>query len=122
MSKVALKSPKHAAKGETPLLESIFIKSGHEYIKLFPREVLFIQSDMDYTEIYLSDKKYLTTETLSHWESELEPFGFVRIHKSYLINPANIRKIVSNHVVFSDVHSIPIGRTYKENFLRAYIR
>jgi DNA-binding LytR/AlgR family response regulator len=71
----------------------IFFKSGYEYIRLIPEEVLFIKSDLEYTEIHMGEKKYISSEPLAHWEEELKNKGFVRVHKSYLINTSQITKI-----------------------------
>lgn len=72
--------------------EVIFIKSGYEYIKIDVADIRFIQSDADYTEIFTSEKKYLSQEPLRHWEEYLDPKKFVRIHKSYILNTSKIKK------------------------------
>lgn len=94
-----------------------YVKSGYEYIKVNSDDVVFIQSDMDYTEINLAGKKLLSHETLQYWEQKLEPNNFIRVHKSYLINASKIEKIAANQVFLSGDYSVPIGRAYKEGFL-----
>ena len=97
----------------------LFVKSGHTYFRLKLAEVIFIQSADDYTEIFTADQnKILASESLQHWESTLPEHLFRRIHKSYLIHTERIEKIANNHVFLEQGHKVPIGRSYKEEFLQ----
>jgi len=99
-----------------------FIKSGHEYLSVKRSEILFIHSDLDYTEFHLSNRKHITQDTLSHWEKTLRNYLFVRVHKSYLVNVAAITRIAGNIIYFDNEISIPIGRAYKDEFISSYVR
>ncbi|MBR9921357.1 MAG: response regulator transcription factor [Bacteroidetes bacterium] len=101
--------------------KAFFIKSGYEYIKVNSRDILYICTDMDYTEIHLSDKKYLSPETLASWETRLGPADFIRVHKSFLINGSKVEKIASNQIFLSPEHIVPIGRAYKEDFMKRMV-
>lgn len=90
------------------------VKSGHEYIRFRSSEVCYICTDMDYTEIHLTDKKILSSETLSSWEQQLEASSFIRIHKSYLVNLDKVEKMASNQLTLFDGTVLPIGRAFKE--------
>lgn len=103
--------------GNEPETASIFIKSGHEFVKVVLSDILYIQSDNDYTEIFLPDTKLLSSESLKHWEKKLSEFHFIRTHKSYLVNASKITKIRSNHVLLGESNQIPLGRAYKPTFL-----
>ncbi len=102
--------------------EVIFIKSGYEHIKIDVADIRFIQSDADYTEIFTSEKKYLSQEPLRHWEEYLDPKKFVRIHKSYILNTSKIKKIIGNQVRLDENTNLPIGRAYKEGFMKLVIK
>jgi DNA-binding LytR/AlgR family response regulator len=102
--------------------EVIFIKSGYEYIKIDVTDIRFIRSDADYTEIFTSEKKYLSQEPLRHWEEYLNPKKFVRIHKSYILNTSKIIKIIGNQVHLDERTNLPIGRAYREQFMKNLIR
>src|SRR5690606_13475229 len=96
--------------------EDIFIKSGHEILKLKSREILYIKSDGDYTEAITLSKKYLSYCSLKEWLNKLEDH-FCQVHKSYIINMNHLTKISSNKVHLTDKHLIPIGRAYKKIFI-----
>lgn len=102
--------------------EVIFIKSGYEHIKIDVADIRFIQSDADYTEIFTSKKKHLSKEPLRHWEEHLDPKKFMRIHKSYILNISKIQKIVGNQVRLDENTNLPIGRAYKEDFMKLVIK
>ncbi len=96
----------------------IFIKSGYEHIKVIIDDILFIESDSDYTEITTLNQKYLSQEPLRHWIEVLPNNKFYRIHKSHIINIQKIEKLVSNLVYLKGGYKIPIGRTYKDAFTK----
>jgi DNA-binding LytR/AlgR family response regulator len=98
--------------------ESLFIKSGYEHIKIKVQDILYIKSDGDYTELFLPEKKYLSSESLRYWEGHLNAKQFVRIQKSFIINTLKIEKIVGNQVYLSEDRQVPIGRAYKEDFIK----
>lgn len=102
--------------------KEIFIKSGYEHIKITIADILFIQSDTDYSVIHLLDKKYLSSEPLRHWLETLNAAQFIRIHKSFIVNTTKIEKISGNRVYLRDKDAIPIGRAFKEEFMRRIIR
>ena len=101
-----------------PLKSEIYIKSGHEHIKVEIQNIQYISSDADYTEIYIQEKKYLTNETLRYWQETLPKGWFFRIHKSHMVNNAHIEKIIGNRVHLRDGTKLPIGRAFKESFLK----
>ncbi|MRI02183.1 response regulator [Kriegella sp. EG-1] len=96
----------------------LFIKSGYEHIKINIAEILYIKSDADYTEIFTTNKKYLTQESLRYWETNLDAKNFTRIHKSYIINIVKIEKISGNNVQINKNIKLPIGRAFKEEFMK----
>lgn len=102
--------------------EIIFIKSGYEHIKIDISDIIFIHSDADYTEVHTDLNKHLSQEPLRFWEGYLDSQRFVRIHKSYIINTLKIDKIIGNRVHLAKKTAIPIGRAYKENFMKQVIK
>lgn len=101
---------------------SLFLKSGHEYIKIDIDQISQINSDSDYTDVYYGDKKYISSESLKYWEDTLQEHGFIRVHKSHIVNLRMVEKISRNQIHLQTKAQVPIGRTYKkildENYLR----
>lgn len=71
-----------------------------------------------YIEIYGHWLKVYTTNNdildcygiLSDYEAQLEPFDFVRTHKSFLVNCKYIRSVEKEQVVLDDKKTIPLSR------------
>jgi DNA-binding LytR/AlgR family response regulator len=102
--------------------DSFFIKSGRAYISVNRKDILYIHSHLDYTELHFVNGKHVAQETLSHWEKSLHNFGFVRVHKSYMVNIDAIKHIAGNQIYFSNEQSVPIGRSYKEDFFEKHVK
>lgn len=99
---------------DTQSSNSLFLKSGHEYIKIDIDQISHINSDSDYTDVYYSDKKYISSEPLKYWEETLKDYGFIRVHKSHIVNLKMVEKISRNQIHLLNKTLIPIGRTYKK--------
>lgn len=99
----------------------IYIKSGYEHIRITTDSIVYIVADSDYTELHIRGKKYLSSESLRHWEEVLSQKHFLRIHKSYIINTNKIIKISGNQVYLENDKVVPIGRVYKTSFAERFL-
>lgn len=102
--------------------DSFFIKSGRAYVSVNRKDILYIHSHLDYTELHYESGKHIAQETLSYWEKTLHAFDFVRVHKSYMVNIGSIDHIQGNKIYFSNGDSIPIGRAYKDDFITNHVK
>ncbi len=96
----------------------IFVKSEYKYLHILYDDVLYIEGLKDYVKIYTQDslKPILSLMSLKQLEEDL-PFGnFVRVHRSYIINVDKISSINKNRIII-DKKQIPIGETYKKQFM-----
>lgn len=96
---------------------TLMIKSGYDLIKIEVADILYIQSDSDYTEIHTRDQRLLTQHTLKHWQETLPPDAFCRIHKSVIIQLSHLSKVTGSTAYLGD-QQLSIGRAYKEDFLK----
>jgi DNA-binding LytR/AlgR family response regulator len=103
-------------------LPEIFIKVGYEHVRIVTDDILYIKSDADYTEVVLPGKKYLSSEPLRNWLQILPSEQFVRVHKSYIVNTARIAKVVGNQIHINSKVVVPVGRAYKEDFAKKFLR
>ena len=90
---------------------SIFIKNGHEKIKINTHEILFLEALKDYTKIVTSNKSHFVLSSLSALLLENAFSSFIRIHRSFAVPKHYIKKLKANEVTI-DQHTIPIGRSY----------
>ena len=102
-------------------VNEIYVKSSHEHIKVSVKEILAISSDSDYTEIRTQKRKILSNEPLRHWVDVLGPPQFFQVHKSHIVNTKKIDRISGNLVYLIDGSKIPLGRAYKDHFLKSVL-
>lgn len=89
-------------------------------------EILRVESDSNYSHIYLLNGKKITlSKTLKEVEENIKGKPFFRIHQSHLINTNHILKISKGenaYVLMSDGTNITISRSKKEDFLDLFKR
>lgn len=93
------------------------IGEGIKYVS--PKDIVFISKEGKQVRVHLADQAYAVTFTLFELEQKLEPFGFFRCHKSYLVNLAAIGELKSwvngaYDLIMDDAQrsSIPVSRNY----------
>lgn len=91
----------------------VYIKSGHKFYKLNTGDIFYIESLKDYIKVYTREKTITTKHKISDIETELTEKGFLRIHRSFLINVANITAFSATHIEVGNFE-VPIGANYKE--------
>jgi two-component system, LytTR family, response regulator len=91
---------------------TIFIKEGHQQVKIHLGDVLYLEALKDYTSIVTPAKKYCVYGALGNIINENAFHNFIRIHKSYAVNKDDIEKI-GNGELWVKGTSLPVGRSYK---------
>lgn len=98
----------------------ITINTDGKLLFLDNEDILFAESDGNYSTIYLSDgQKIVLTKKLKE-VGELLPSGsFFRIHNSYIINLNKIKEFLKTdgYVILKSNHKIPVSRQKKSDFL-----
>lgn len=83
-------------------------------------EILYAESDGNYTTIFLTDgQKIVLTKKLKEVNALLPGDSFFRIHNSYIVNLDKIKEFLKTdgYVVLSSQHKIPVSRQKKSDFL-----
>ncbi|MGC4039131.1 MAG: LytTR family DNA-binding domain-containing protein [Chitinophagaceae bacterium] len=80
-------------------------------------DILRLEADRSYTYIHLLNKKpFIASKTLKHFEDMLDEFGFIRTHKSHLVNPKHITRITNDNefVLLTDGSKVEVSRRKKD--------
>jgi two-component system, LytTR family, response regulator len=93
--------------------DSLFIKDGHEHIKIQFYDIVYLEALKDYTGIITKDRKYCVLTPLGSLMKEKAFQSFIRIHRSYAVQKHFIRKVTPKAVMVNQV-LLPVGRSYKE--------
>jgi len=90
---------------------AIPVSDGLEFVEI--RNILYCQSQNNYTSIFLRDgEKIFISRTLKDVENLLKKYLFLRVHQSYLINPSYMQKYIRNdgvYIIMSNQPRIPIS-------------
>lgn len=78
--------------------------------KLRVSSILYVETNGHYTNIVTEEKTYSVRQSMSVMENDLQPYDFVRSHKSYLVNAAWIFMIGDDNVQLSNGQQIPLSR------------
>jgi two-component system, LytTR family, response regulator len=63
-------------------------------IRIIPvHEILYLEAYDDYVKIFTAKEMFLKKKTMSFYESILDPGQFVRVHRSYMIQLAQLTRI-----------------------------
>lgn len=94
----------------------LFIRSKNKLIKLLPADIIYAEAQSNYTLIKTSSEKFTLSTTLGVIEEKLMPFGFFRLHRSYLANVSKIDLIDEDHVIICG-ERIPVSKKQKQDLL-----
>ena len=100
--------------------KKITINTDGKLVFLNSDEILFAESDGNYSTIFLKDgQKILLTKKLKEVNALLPESSFFRIHNSYIINLNKIKEFLKTdgYVVLESNHKIPVSRQKKSDFL-----
>lgn len=101
-----------------PIGESgfIFLKENKRNIKVFLKEIVYLESLKDYTKVITSEKTVITKQSISSFEEMLDGWQFIRVHKSFIVNIEHIDSYNQAEIEIGTT-IIPIGRTYKDEVI-----
>lgn len=101
-----------------PEPESIFIKADRKLVQIDLNKILYIEGLKDYVKIIVDDqpRPILSLMTMKSMEALLPASRFIRVHRSFIVQPERIKVIERNRIVFGKEY-IPISDNYKEKFM-----
>ncbi|MGL4631651.1 MAG: LytR/AlgR family response regulator transcription factor [Leadbetterella sp.] len=87
--------------------------------KLLPQEIVYLKSDLNYTQIFLRDgKQILSSTTLKKIEGRFANCGFLRVHRSTVVNTSYVEsyedKELSGEITLSNQNKIIVSRRQNE--------
>lgn len=95
--------------------DHIYVNANKKFVKTRFEDILYVESVKDYIRIHTKEQRIMTKESLSQFEQKL-PKGFLRIHRSFIVNLAKVTAFTKVDVEINALE-IPIGASYKEKVL-----
>ncbi len=98
----------------------IAIKADGRILFLDPAELMSVEAEGNYVLLQRASGSYLLRETISEVAQKLAPFGFVRIHRSVMVNAAFVAEIHPWHtgeyvLKMRNGKEYSVTRTYRRN-------
>ena len=89
-----------------------FRSEGREVI-LPVAELLYVQANGEYMLYCSTEQRYTRYQRMKDAAAELAPFGFVRVHRSYLVARERVRSRSTQELELSDGTVVPVSRSYR---------
>lgn len=99
--------------------QPITVRRGDELIPLLPADIIWVEAASQYVYLHTNHGRFMLSETLSSFSVNLPSEGFIRIHRSALVNIQYIRKVIQKPnklyaVVLQGEFVIPVARSRKD--------
>lgn len=101
--------------------QSLQIKDGHKTFIIKAEDILYIESEGNYINIYTKEKRYLSRQSMESILNELDASHFIRVHRSYIVNKDHIRRFSKKEIELNGI-KIPVSRSLAdsiENLLKS---
>jgi uncharacterized membrane protein YhaH (DUF805 family) len=100
--------------------QRIEVRDGGAAVFLAPADILVVEAAGNYVEFHTPARTHLVRGTLASWESRLTQRGFVRVHRSRLVNRSRIAAIKPTpagdiDIVLDDGRNVAGSRRYRAN-------
>ena len=88
----------------------LMLKSDGEDLRLNVSDIQYFEAQNQYVMVYTTQSSHLVRANLSDFEEQLKNDGFFRVHRSYLVSLAKVKKIVKSDVIMESGAGLPISR------------
>ena len=97
-------------------LERIVVRSGSKISIIPVTNLHWLEAQDDYVMLHTKEGKFLKQKTMKYFEEHLDPTGFVRIHRSYIVRISTIKQIElfakeSYRVILTNGQTLPVSKS-----------
>jgi len=90
----------------------LFVRKDRKQVKVELEDIVYVKGLKDYVQIHLQcGTTHITKSSMNQFEKQLGQ-GFLRIHRSYIINRSKITAFSRQDVELGEIE-IPIGESYR---------
>jgi tetratricopeptide (TPR) repeat protein len=79
-------------------------------------ELLYVESYGHYLKYHIENRQtpIVERQKLNTILEKLQDYGFIRVHRSYIINTQKVKAVKSDRIVLKKTLEVPFSRTYKQ--------
>jgi len=102
---------KNEGKEPEPQKESLFVKDGYNWVRIFIGDLLYVKAEDNYVSLMEANRQTLVRMTVQEFLNKVPADSFIRCHKSYAVNVAHVERLQSNCLLING-ETIPISKTF----------
>ncbi len=99
------------------LADRLFLKTNDRMVRLFLRDILWVEADDYYCKIVTREREHLVGQTLKKFSEALAALPeMMRVHRSFVVNLAHVEEI-GEVFIYVNKRQIPVSKTAREELL-----
>jgi DNA-binding LytR/AlgR family response regulator len=96
--------------------DRIFVKQNELMCKILIADILYLEADRNYCQVFTKDKNYLLVNTLKNMEEKLPADIFQRIHRSFIVNLKHVNDFNHNNLTVGN-KILPLSKELRPELL-----
>ncbi len=113
-----LEARRPAARSTPAILSRLTFKVGGDYLFVEAGDIVWVEAQGEFIQMCAGGQIHRVRESLQSVEQRLDSASFVRIHRSFIVNKARIKRITPTlygdyTVVMSDGANVRLSRSYR---------
>lgn len=99
--------------------EDYFVfRKNRELVRVSKKDILYIESNRRTLRVVCAQREDVFYGSLDAAEEELKKDGFLRCHRSFLVNRRNIKNFTADRIELSAGVTVPVSRSYSKEVKR----
>jgi DNA-binding LytR/AlgR family response regulator len=90
----------------------VYFRMDRKMVKVMLRDILYVESMKDYVKVHTCNGVIITKQSISSVEAMLPEEGFIRTHRSFIVNLGKIRSY-THELIEIEKTEIPIGKLFR---------
>lgn len=95
------------------------VKADRQWVKIPLTDIRYVEGWKEYVKIFTTAGKVITLESLNNLENTLPAAHFLRVHKSFIVARAAVRRLDGDELLLADGTRIPVARARKREVTAA---
>jgi two-component system, LytTR family, response regulator len=115
------------SKGVNVYTNRIIFKSRGRILFLPVSDIRWIGAEGNYVRLSTATETHLLRETMAHLEERLDPRGFLRVHRSFIVNLKYVKEVRretngDSVVIMDSGQKVALGRSYRASLTEQFHR